>query len=828
MKKTSAKKNHLTRNSQKILVFILQLGAIILSVTAGYFIWVHAIVDKERQHLNQLSLKNAQHQQQIIQNYLGSLMEKVTLYSQKEDLSYSLLSDNQSTLSDYQNKLIQDITGLKSVRFFGLHKAQIDETEIPVNFVVMDMINRGERGEDVYPEMIRYKKKNIWLIAIVAPIYQKQKLEQQKTSPSVAGKISRGNIIGTMYLAVSVEAVQSLLSSLDQTLGQTQLAQQITDKKFVPFITLGDTGNYLTQRLPIANSNWQLSYTPSTALYLHARQPRTPIMLAIAVITLLLMILFWFAARLINQRLEAEATDKPINKVPDSTIKKADKKYILSTNSTDHADNLLDLELSEEDQALFDGGTDRENIAITDQHRKRNLPDSIFRAYDIRGIVDKQLTCELAETIGQAFASEVLDKGDKIIFIGRDGRTHSPKIADAFTRGVLSTGCNVIDLGLVPTPLMNFATSTSEKTSSGAMVTASHNPKEYNGFKFVIRGRTLIDQDIQAIKNSVAGGNFHLGQGIKKSQDISQHYIERIFSDVALVEGPHVVIDAANGSTSTIAPMLFEELGCTVTSLFCEIDGNFPNHDPDPTVVKNLLPLISKVKQVRADMGFAFDGDGDRLVVVTPKGKVIWPDQLMMLFAEDVASRNPGCDIIYDVKSTRQLSQVISQCGGRPIMWKTGHANMKTKMRDTGALLAGEFSGHIFFKERWFGFDDGMYAAARLLEIITLGGRDVDDIFEQFQLLITTPEIKIPVGEEEKFTIIESLLKNATFANGKKSNIDGIRVDFSRGWGLIRASNTSPALTLRFEAETEDDMEKIKRLFRCELNRVNTKLSKHF
>ena len=831
-KKPAAKKSFLTSDPGKVRVLALQLGALIASIIAGYLIWLHAIVNKEKQQLDQLSQQNAQYQQQIIQSYITSLLEKVASHSHSKALPTDLLSAD--ALGNYRNTLIQNIEGLESVKFFALNQAKVDETDIPINFIVIDMINRSERDAVVHPEVIKDKKSQAWFIAIVAPIYQQpgqtidqsetpeqQAIDKRDATQAFTDKKPTEEIIGTMYFTVSIDALKTLLSSLDQTLGQTQLVQRVGDEIVVPFITVGNGGNYPTQQLAIADSNWQLSYTPSVALYTQAKQPRIPIMLAIAGITLLLVTFCWFAAQQINRWLKT--TTKSTSKTSSTKLARTSKKQIVAIASNDNLPKL-----SKESQPLAKSHVDKQKIAVADQQSQYKIPDSIFRAYDIRGIADKQLTSSLATAIGQAFASEVLRKGDKAIFIGRDGRIHSPKMAEAFTRGVLSTGCDVIDLGVVPTPLMNFATSTAEETSSGAMVTASHNPKEYNGFKFVARGRTLVDEDMQTIKKSVASNHFNVGEGVKRSQDISRQYIEKIIADIALVDSPHIVIDAANGATSIIAPMLFEELGCTVTRLFCEIDGNFPNHEPDPSVVENLQHLIDKVKEEQADMGLAFDGDGDRLVVVTPNGNVIWPDQLTMLFAEDIASRNPGCDIIYDVKSTCQLSQIITRCGGRPVMWKTGHAHMKTKMRETGALLAGEFSGHIFFKERWFGFDDGMYAAARLLEIVALRGRDVDDIFKEFQPLITTPEIKIPVGEEEKFTIIESLLEKASFANGKQSNIDGIRVDFQRSWGLIRASNTTAALTLRFEAETEEDMEKIKRLFRCELNRVNAKLSKHF
>ena len=843
-KKTSSKTMRLELNSKQSQTIILQACAILISVTVGYFIWLYAIVDKEQQLMDQLSQKNMRHQQQALQKHLMSVSAKITRHSHSEQLSSALLSNNASVLGNYQKRLMKDIEGLQSVRFFGLNQARRERGSAPVNFVIIDMINRSEKGELVYPEMMRQTKEKAWFIAIVAPVFdQTQYRAQQQTQttgqiirqPSLSGQTGAtdAEIVGTVYLTISIEPLQQLLSALDPKLGQTRLLQRVTDRELIPFLSIGSAGNYPARQVEITNSNWQLRYIPSINSYLQVKQPQIPVVIVIVSIALLLMALCWYATRMLNRRPEASTVPAPNNNSLNTKVKDPGTPKAVVIDSSRDANSLLDLELSEEDQSLlsFDsnGQIDgREEAATPSQGKKHSVPDSIFRAYDIRGIVDEQLTCELATMIGQAFASEVLDKGDNAMFIGRDGRTHSVKIADAFTRGVLSTGCNVIDLGLAPTPLMNFATLNSEKSSSGAMITASHNPKEYNGFKFVIKGRTLVDQDMQAIKSSIVSGNFHTGQGGTESQNITQNYVDRVFSDVALAGNLHVVIDAANGTTSTIAPALFEELGCTVTPLFCEIDGNFPNHDPDPSVVENLQPLISKVKQVNADLGLAFDGDGDRLVVVTPAGRIIWPDQLMILFAQDVLSRNPGCDIIYDVKSTRQLSQMITRCGGRPIMWKTGHAHMKTKMHDTGALLAGEYSGHIFFKERWFGFDDGMYVAARLLEIITSETRGIDAVFSEWPSLITTPEIKIPVGEEEKFTIVESLLATGDFANGKKTTIDGLRVDFGRGWGLIRASNTSAALTLRFEAMTAADMEKLKLLFKRELKKVDAKLSTAF
>src|SRR5690606_2714301 len=333
------------------------------------------------------------------------------------------------------------------------------------------------------------------------------------------------------------------------------------------------------------------------------------------------------------------------------------------------------------------------------------------------------------------------------------------------------------------------------ETNSGVMVTASHNPAQYNGFKMVINGVTLADDAVQDVRSRILRQQFHKGEGSVEYRQIVGDYIDRIFSDVALAGSVKLVIDAGNAVPGAVAPQLFEELGCDVIPLHCDLDGSFPNHQPDPGDEKNLQDLIARVQETQADMGVAFDGDGDRLVVVTASGTIIWPDQLLMLFARDVLSRNPGADVIFDVKCSRQLNQVISSYGGRPIMWKTGHSPMKAKMIETGALIGGEYSGHIFIKDRWYGFDDGMYAMARLLEIVTLRDQKIDDIFAAFPILPATPEFKIKVADDKKFSIIQTLQAQGDFQNGKITTIDGLRVDFNKGWGLVRASNTSPALT---------------------------------
>lgn len=453
---------------------------------------------------------------------------------------------------------------------------------------------------------------------------------------------------------------------------------------------------------------------------------------------------------------------------------------------------------------------------------------SIFRAYDIRGIVDETLTLESVELIGRSLASEALSQGQNTLCVGYDGRLSSEPYCQAICRGITSTGADAIVVGRVPTPVLYFATH-HLNTGTGVMITGSHNPSNYNGFKMMIAGKTLSGDDIQALYHRIKNGDFASGAGSVSEQSVDQPYLDTIVNDVAVAAPLRVVVDAGNGVAGELGPKLIEELGCEVIPLYCEIDGTFPNHHPDPGKPKNLVDLISAVEEHDADVGLAFDGDGDRVGVVTNTGKIIWPDRLLMLFAKDVVSRNPGADIIYDVKCSRRLNGLISSYGGRPIMWKTGHSLIKAKMKETGALLAGEMSGHIFFKERWFGFDDGLYSAVRLLELLGIENRSADEVFADFPEDVSTPEINIEVSEEAKFDIVEKLCaRSAAFEDGNVSTIDGLRVDFADGWGLCRASNTTPVLVLRFEADDEASLKRIQQRFKEQLLAVDPSLQVGF
>jgi phosphomannomutase/phosphoglucomutase len=447
------------------------------------------------------------------------------------------------------------------------------------------------------------------------------------------------------------------------------------------------------------------------------------------------------------------------------------------------------------------------------------VDSGIFRAYDVRGIVGKTLNRDVARLLGQAIGTLMLEQGLHEIVLGRDGRLSGPELTAALAEGLRAAGIDVIDLGAVPTPVVYYA-AYRFNTGSGVAVTGSHNPPDYNGFKIVVGGETLAESAIQDLYRRIVDGRLEgNGQGSIRSVDVLPDYIERITADVQAERSLKIVVDCGNGIAGAVAPQVLQGIGCEVVPLYCEVDGSFPNHHPDPSDPRNLEDLILAVKQTGADFGVAFDGDGDRLGVVTRDGEIIYADRLLMLFARDVLSRQPGATIIYDVKCTGHLKGQILDAGGSPLMWRTGHSLIKRKMRETGAELAGEMSGHFFFKERWYGFDDGIYAGARLLEILAgdLDGRTPEQIFASCPKGVSTPELKVELAEGEQHRFIESFREKASFGDATLVTIDGVRADWPDGWGLVRASNTTPVLVLRFDADNAAALERIQQVFREQL-----------
>jgi phosphomannomutase/phosphoglucomutase len=439
------------------------------------------------------------------------------------------------------------------------------------------------------------------------------------------------------------------------------------------------------------------------------------------------------------------------------------------------------------------------------------LPAEIFRAYDIRGIAGRTLTPEVVRAIGRALGSMAPQ-----FAIGRDGRHSGPVLAEALAQGMNEAGADVLDIGMAPTPVTYFAAH-HLGCGSCVSVTGSHNPPDYNGLKMVVEGHTLSGEEIQDLRRRIERGDFRSGAGQRRRADILDAYLERVAGDVKLARPMRIAVDCGNGVAGMIAPRLFRRLGCEVEELFCEVDGAFPNHHPDPSRPENLADLIRTLREGNAEIGLAFDGDGDRLGVVTKDGEIIFPDRQLMLFAADVLQRNPGAQIIYDVKSTRLLGPWIERHGGRPLIWKTGHSLIKAKLKETGAPLAGEMSGHTFFQERWYGFDDAIYAGARLLEILSRSA-DAGAPLKQLPNAPSTPELNWKLAEGEPHALVAKLQASRPFPGAKSIlTIDGVRAEYADGFGLARASNTTPVIVLRFEGDTQAALERIQREFRAAL-----------
>jgi len=611
------------------------------------------------------------------------------------------------------------------------------------------------------------------------------------------------NAVGAVLASFNIGLLQKYLSGIDEIGGDIELqqARQV-------LASAGANGERAVKafRAPVVGTRWIVSYWPATnkteQIIDYAGEQFLLVSIfagAILLISVLLFVRTWLLGR--RQDSKKAIIPKPKTVVPE-----------VGESVTDASSDDL---LFQSGEGLVVEETDivAEKSDVEDVKARHDA--SIFKAYDIRGIVGKTLTEEVVYEIGSSLGSEAQARQQKVMVVGRDGRNSGPALIAKLISGLQDSGIDVIDVGLVPTPLLYFAAQTLG-TGSGVMLTGSHNPPNYNGLKMVIDGVTLARDDIQTIRQRIEKKDFLSGKGTFKEVPIISGYMKRVAADVMLTKKFKVVVDCGNGVAGVVAPPLLKSLGCEVIELFCDVDGNFPNHHPDPSRPENLKDLIAAVSEHNADLGLAFDGDGDRLGVITSEGKVIWPDRVMMLYAMDILSRNPGGEIIFDVKCSTKLKQVIEQHGGKATMWNTGHSLIKAKMKETGALLAGEMSGHIFFKERWYGFDDGVYSAARLIEILcTLtADKSVADVFNELPDSVNTPEINVPMAEGTHHDYMKRLLEKASFDDGQVTTIDGLRVDFADGWGLVRASNTTPVLVLRFEADTDEALQRIMQRFR--------------
>ncbi|GGE52225.1 hypothetical protein GCM10011533_00780 [Streptosporangium jomthongense] len=830
---------------QALLVVLAGVAAVVLV----HFLVLQPVADKQ---LSVWKAVEADAAAQRINGYLALMQQSVNGLATQPHVVDTLME--RVDPAAVEQKLATALPGAQAAFLFPYRQIPRTGNENGLlGFAGLELARRAENSQPLHPDA--FPRDNHWYIQIAAPV---------RNPASKA-------VVGSLLVVFDAAQLQPLLSVVNPRLGGELALVQTVAGSSRTFVSKGSSSNPgAAETRSLANPDWSVSYKPGSLpeppvnILLVALLVGVPALVAAILVWVILVraqkglrhdvtnLIQWAHKVFSGERQKlptfqwdmvasagevlyrlSQVVDKRLAKVAESAKPKPAKsatapaaedaeplfqdKELPDIDMLDGDEDVLGFGSGNGDSSFFTGGK-MPDVEEADDPAVEISPD-IFRAYDIRGIVGETLSPAIVERIGVAIGSEAISRGLPSLCIGYDGRHSSPELADALARGVMAAGCNVIHIGAVPTPVLYFATHHLEN-GSGVMVTGSHNPANYNGLKIMLGGETLSGEAIQALYRRVQTGDLAAGRGTQSSEDVRRAYLDRITDDIAVAAPLKVVVDAGNGIAGELGPMLIEELGCEVIPLYCEVDGDFPNHHPDPGKPENLADLIETVKAEGADLGVAFDGDGDRLGLVTNTGKIIWPDRLMMLFARDVVSRNPGTDVLYDVKCSRRLAGVISEAGGRPIMWKTGHSLMKAKMKETGALLAGEMSGHIFFAERWYGFDDGLYSAARLLEILGIEDRHSDEVFEDFPEDISTPELNVAVTESSKFTIIEKLGQEGNFGDGNISKIDGIRVDYADGWGLCRASNTTPVLVLRFEAETEEALERIKDVFRSQLKKV--------
>lgn len=761
---------------------------------------------------------------------IGSqIEERADLIEQKINQIQTTISvASQTGEQTDEAQLVRDLKAsipqIDQVQFFSPEDLQVNIDNRPViTHVVVDMLRKSLAGVNVSPELILNKGQPSYVAFV-------HKLSDERAVMVTVQPSQMIDVLGSADPGTYFELRQSFAES-HHTIASVG--------------TNPGVGQPLVISTPFG-ANWTVAFWQGSGNFL-ATAGLLPILLMLgAVIALLIAALMPMLSlkRLLNkdarefiqgvndQHMPDHFHLKFFNDIASSYRRVAGLKEPTEESSdTEHAEEgalEFDEDVAEDgEQPAPRKQTDQNNGGYDLEAIGHDISADIFREYDVRGRVDKDFDAGVVYALGLAVGSEAYARGEQKVVVARDGRLSSPELHKALKQGLMESGRDVIDLGMVPTPLLYFATHKLD-THSGVMLTGSHNPPNHNGLKVVLAGETLYGKDVKALYTRIREQDFLSGHGQITEHQIEQEYLEEVASKVKVDKPLKLVIDCGNGVTGNIAPRLFQALGCDVIGLHTKVDGNFPNHHPDPNHAKNLQDVMAMVLQEKADLGLAFDGDGDRLGVVDNQGNVVWTDRLLMLFAMDVLSRKKGAEIIYDVKCTRHLPEVIKKHGGHPVIWKTGHSLMKAKMQETGAQLGGEGSGHIYFKERWYGFDDALYAAARLLEILGKEPRSIAEIFEKLPQSLETEEINVPVADKIKFKLIEVLIKKGQFEDGNISTIDGIRVEYPDRWLLARASNTTPSIVVKFEADTSEGLEQIKTLLREQLLSIAPKLKINF
>lgn len=747
---------------------------------------------------------------------------------------FATLAKNPATVNLFESKDIAALetaaiaqqTSIKhalKLRYLLPGSYQLDaDSNPPLSYASLDLLRKAERTDQVNAEVLLFGSPKEHIVVI-----------ERVVNSSL-------EMVGLMHLSLSVDIFNGLLQGISVPDAYVELAQP-TSGKSVMLASTGDTAHKRGKAVTVSvdDTRWNI------ALWTSAEDiaPASGSSLMMIVIAVLVIVAVAGAGLFLKKRDSIDGTSeeavspityegavraivegahegvrKWIPHLPKGERVTANLKPISQGISGDDVTMIAKPKAAAKKEQAPPDDITRVVTAepqATPKPEKADIDPVIFRGYDIRGVVGETLTVEAVTSIAKALGTIAGERGQQTFVVGQDGRTTGQELTDALLEGLRSTGRDVIDIGMVPTPVLYFATYHLE-TGNGVMVTGSHNPPEYNGLKMMLAGNTLSGDEIQEIRQRIKAADYATGQGSLRTADINADYIRRISEDVPVALGASlkIVVDCGNGVAGVLAPQLLNAIGHDVIEMYCDIDGGFPNHHPDPSQPENLQALIEKVKSGNADVGFAFDGDGDRLGVVDAEGNIIWPDRQMMLLAKDVLSRNAGASIIYDVKCSRYLRTIIETFGGKPLMWKTGHSLIKNKMKEVEAPLAGEMSGHIFFKERWYGFDDALYTAARFIEIFTNAKQKPTEMFSELPDGVSTPELRMPLAEKEHGTFMAALVEKMHDSGGEMFDIDGLRIEYADGWGLARPSNTSPNIILRFEGENDAALERIKGVFK--------------
>lgn len=758
----------------------------------------------------------------VLGNPVAAQQKSLAGLSSDDELAVLIGTTDAAARKSARATLMQQLPDSLGVRLLanGARKIDYENGFPPISYGTLDLARQSAASTRLAPAQVHLVGRDEQHIALLRKVMSGDKL------------------IGHVLVAYPSTLLNAAMVKAPANSLYVELIQRMPGASAVVFGNAGDASvkEGVGRVVPIRDTSWRLVFwlPSSTSDELTVLADLLPIIAAVLVLLLVGLAGATLATRKKCREgarimLGGAVTTVDFNEDDEPKDALADVPTVFS--HTESATALPPL-LSEScglDLDFFDDDEESASVAMPSPSSS-GLNPVIFRAYDIRGMVGHGLDADVVRLIGRAIGTEAYERGQQTIIVARDGRISSDELCDALIEGLLSTGRDVVDVGRVPTPVLYFSTYFLD-TGSGVMVTGSHNPAQYNGLKIMLGGETLFGDAIQKLRQRAENGQFHQGQGELQQMDLLADYIRRVSEDVpvALGNAYKVVIDCGNGVAGDVAPKLIQALGHDVVKLYCDIDGTFPNHAPDPTQPENLRDLIAKVADEGADLGLAFDGDGDRVGVVDGSGNIIWADRLMMLYAQDILSRHAGASIVYDVKCTSRLRQVIEANGGVPIMDKTGHSFMKNKLLETpDAQLAGELSGHIFFKERWYGFDDGMYAAARLLEILMADGRPAADVFADLPAGVSTHELHIQLEEGEPFNIMQTLLVDPQIEGASISTIDGIRAEFADGWGLLRASNTTPSLICRFEGDDAAALERVQAVFRSLLNAVKSDLDLPF